>query len=61
MLASGNAWVAEIAKLPGLMASKLFISINFADIASNAPPTLSMAFLFKISCSKSEFSNVFLQ
>jgi hypothetical protein len=44
MLASGKACVAEIAKLPAHIASKPLISTNFADIASNAPPTFRMGF-----------------
>ena len=41
MLASGKARVAEIAKLPAQMASNPCVSTIFADIASNAPPTLT--------------------
>ena len=42
MLASGKACVAEIPKLPAHIASKPLFSTNFADIASNAPPTFRM-------------------
>jgi hypothetical protein len=39
ILASGNAWVAEIPKLPAQIASNPEISTNFADIESKAPAT----------------------
>jgi hypothetical protein len=44
MLASGNACVAEIAKLPAQTASNPCISTSFADMASKAPPTLTIEF-----------------
>ena len=44
MLASGTPCVEDIAKLPDQIASKLLISTNFADIASNAPHTFTIDF-----------------
>ena len=49
MLASGNACVAEMAKLPAHIASNPALSTSFADIASNAPPTLTIDFPYNFS------------
>jgi hypothetical protein len=43
-LVESSGCVADIAKLPAQTASNPLLSTNFADIASNAPPTLTMEF-----------------